>query len=259
MTDEQFVYNQDIKERKSMRTGAFHKKNGSKSKKCSMPSDYLTRKEKKKLNSECVSVSMDKPMTNFNQFRSLSISTQQQYLQNLVNKYGARKSDFPVMFGVSYTTFMKHVDGQNLNVDFGKGRKKSMDKRFSRFLQQKTDISNKSILSSETEEGISEEVAKRCFGADIFEKKEENDQEVKEETVYHYGHHSYPSARSLTAEEVEKMEKEHFESLVRRAKDDGYIGAAYLKALYDQLLVLRFSEDFAKAIVLERAKNCGIY
>ena len=50
MTDAEYVFQQDVKERKKMKTGAMHRKCGSKSKKCTLPSDYLTPSQKKKLN-----------------------------------------------------------------------------------------------------------------------------------------------------------------------------------------------------------------
>ena len=44
LSDEEYVFRKDIQEKKSIGRGAFHKKNGSKSKKCNFPSDYMTKK-----------------------------------------------------------------------------------------------------------------------------------------------------------------------------------------------------------------------
>ena len=50
MKDAEYVFRKDIQDKKSIGRGAFHKKTGSKSKKCTLPSDYLSGKEKKALN-----------------------------------------------------------------------------------------------------------------------------------------------------------------------------------------------------------------
>lgn len=50
MTDEKYVFTQTIKERNAIKSGARHKKCGSKSKKCTLPGDYLTKKEKENMN-----------------------------------------------------------------------------------------------------------------------------------------------------------------------------------------------------------------
>ena len=42
----------DVLQKKRIARGAYHRKNGSKSKRCTLPSDYLTAAEKRKLNGE---------------------------------------------------------------------------------------------------------------------------------------------------------------------------------------------------------------
>ena len=45
MTDEEYIFRQTERERKRDGRGAFNRVCGSKSKKCSLPSDHMTRKE----------------------------------------------------------------------------------------------------------------------------------------------------------------------------------------------------------------------
>lgn len=49
LSDEEYTFRQDIKEKKSIGRGAFAKKNGSKSKKCTLPYEYLTKKGERKI------------------------------------------------------------------------------------------------------------------------------------------------------------------------------------------------------------------
>ena len=52
MTNEAYTMVETIKERKSMLSGARHKKGGSKSKKCTLPSDTLTKRENESIQLE---------------------------------------------------------------------------------------------------------------------------------------------------------------------------------------------------------------
>lgn len=86
MTDVLYVYNQDIKEKKSAGYGAFHKKNGSKSKKCNFPSDYLSRKEKNKMNGTVSTLNLGRFYT-WEEFKKFSTDFQVEYLQSLADNY----------------------------------------------------------------------------------------------------------------------------------------------------------------------------
>lgn len=86
MTDLQYVYQSDIREKKSTGLGIFHKKNGSKSKKCTLPSDYLTRKEKMAMSGECKTYDMRKFYT-YEEFKQFPDDIQLQYLNSLINRY----------------------------------------------------------------------------------------------------------------------------------------------------------------------------
>lgn len=86
LSDEEYLFRQDIKEKKKTATGAYHKVKGSKSKKCNFPSDYLTKKEKMKMNSEVKSWNLNEFYT-WNDFKQMPKDLQIEYLQNLTNKY----------------------------------------------------------------------------------------------------------------------------------------------------------------------------
>lgn len=86
MTDLQYVYQSDIREKKSTGRGVFHKKNGSKSKKCTLPSDYMTRKEKMAMSGECKTYDMRKFYI-YEEFKQFPDDIQLQYLNSLINRY----------------------------------------------------------------------------------------------------------------------------------------------------------------------------
>lgn len=100
MRDAEFVARQTISERKSIARQARAKKNGSKSKRCSLPSDNMTKSEWKKRNGQMITVKLNEKME-YGMFKSLPNSLQAEYLNNLVDKYEARQKDVAEMFGIS--------------------------------------------------------------------------------------------------------------------------------------------------------------
>ena len=102
MTDERFVYNADIRDRKRTAASARAKKGNSRS--CTLPSDSLSAAQKRQLNGSVESLEMNKPMV-WSRLRALSPTLQFLYLDHLVNEYHARRADLLEMLGVSQSTF----------------------------------------------------------------------------------------------------------------------------------------------------------
>lgn len=86
LSDEEFIYRQDIKEKKRISQGARHKRGGSKSKKCTLPSDYLTKKEKEKMNGE-VFVYNPNNWYSWEEFKAMPMEYQVKYVNSLLNRY----------------------------------------------------------------------------------------------------------------------------------------------------------------------------
>lgn len=119
MSDEEYIYRQDIKEKKATGRGAFHKKGGSKSKKCNFPSDYMTRKEKQALNGEVMSYNPNK-FYSYAEFKQLPMEYQVKYVNSMMDKYQIGLSNIStILFGLSksglYAWFSKHGQIQYLN------------------------------------------------------------------------------------------------------------------------------------------------
>lgn len=103
MRDEVYVFNQTSRERKSAGTGAFHKKGGSKSKRCTLPSDHLTPSQLKKRSSAVMSYNVSKPMT-YAGFKKLDDNAKRFYPETIIQKYKPRAKDLAEMFGCSHGT-----------------------------------------------------------------------------------------------------------------------------------------------------------
>lgn len=101
MTD----FDYEVLQKKRLAYSARHKVNGAKSRKCSLPSDRMTRKEREKMNGEIASVNLNKPMK-WEEFKNLPLTLKTAYIDGLINKFGnaVGYSSLGRMFGVSYKT-----------------------------------------------------------------------------------------------------------------------------------------------------------
>lgn len=90
----------EVLQRKRIAQQARYRKNGSKSKKCSLPSDRMSQKQWKERNGEIVSVRMNRPMS-WKDFKKLSRDSKQLYISTLQDLYGASYEDLGRMFGVT--------------------------------------------------------------------------------------------------------------------------------------------------------------
>ena len=107
MNDIEFILKEDIKEKKQAGRGYYHKKNGSKSKKCRLPSDSLSKKEIEKMNGECKVYNFNKPMS-YSNFCAMPVDLRIKYLEMLRDKFGANQTEISKMMGVAGTTLASH-------------------------------------------------------------------------------------------------------------------------------------------------------
>lgn len=107
MNDVEFILKEDIKEKKQAGRGYRCKKNGRKSKKCSLPSDHLSKKEIEKMNGECKVYNLNKPM-NYSNFCAMPVDLRIKYLEMLRDKFGANQTEISKMMGVADTTLASH-------------------------------------------------------------------------------------------------------------------------------------------------------
>ena len=93
----------DIMEKKRIAQGARARKCGSKSRKCTLPNDYLTAAQKKGLNGKVIAYNLSGPMT-YSKFRVMPDDLQKEYLLKLRNEMGASLTAIGEMMQCSYET-----------------------------------------------------------------------------------------------------------------------------------------------------------
>ena len=105
-------FDYDVMQKKRIACGASHMKRGSKSKKCTLPSDYLTAAQKRRLNGPVSTYKLDEPM-NWESFKAMPEDLQKKYILNLQETYQANNNMLGKMFGVTGVSVckMRHALG----------------------------------------------------------------------------------------------------------------------------------------------------
>ena len=95
-------FDYDALQKKRIAAGARHMRRGSRSKRCSLPSDNLTPAQLKRRNGPVSTYKLDEPMR-WDDFKAMPVDLQKQYLTNLVETYGATNEMLGDMFYVHPT------------------------------------------------------------------------------------------------------------------------------------------------------------
>lgn len=104
----------DVLQKKRTASGAYHLKRGSRSKKCTLPSDYLTARQRKGLNGEVETYNLTEAL-GWKEFKKLPNDLKSEYMQGLVDKYDASQGmASKSLFRVSDTTLSLHLKGCGL-------------------------------------------------------------------------------------------------------------------------------------------------
>lgn len=144
MTSERYAFNATVRERSELRHSASARKCGSHSKKCTMPSDYLTAAQKRKLNGEIFTMKMNEPIKNLDDFRKLPTTMQRNYFQYLIDNFGADATSLANMLGISRGTFRALTNNFAEPLVLPKGRANNERKsRWAAFLNGTTVTTNK--------------------------------------------------------------------------------------------------------------------
>lgn len=101
-------FDYDVREKKRIANSARARKNGSKSKYCSLPSDHMTAVQWKKRNGEVMSYDLKKPL-NWTQFTTMPVDIQAEYIRGLSEKYHVTIRCLADLFGVSWDTVSRYM------------------------------------------------------------------------------------------------------------------------------------------------------
>ena len=172
----------DVAQKKRIARGAYNRKGGSRSKKCTLPDDSLTPAQRAKLSKTLVSVNLKAPMT-LAQFKLLPTDIKREYLEWLHNEIGVTAASISKdMFKMERNylgIYLRRFEPGLLGI-FADGRGRKMSeaavKRWREFLgepepeestpepeaqEEPEPIAEEPVLTESTEETVSE-VFKEC-------------------------------------------------------------------------------------------------
>lgn len=143
-------FDYEVRQRKNLARQAAHRKRGSRSKKCTLPSDGLTHKQWKERNGEVMIYNPNKPMK-WNDFRALPKDIQQMYIAKLQDTYSASASMLATMFDVSPNCVSSYArkHGLTLILD-GNRRSRQKLEAWRQFCNGEHDVSGQEIAPPET-------------------------------------------------------------------------------------------------------------
>ena len=99
MTDEKFVFVQDVKEKKQTARSAWNRNKG-KYRTVRLPSDFMTRKEREAMNGEVKSYRLNDPMT-WEEFKAMPDDIMTSYIKLIRERFGASDTAIANMMGTT--------------------------------------------------------------------------------------------------------------------------------------------------------------
>lgn len=110
MTDEKYTFVTDVAEKKRTARGAFNKRtHNGKGGKVKFPSDYLSKKERNKMNGEVKEYRMNSPIT-YAEFKKYPDDLKKQYVKKLRDMFDVSDTDIAAMMGVNAKTLASSLN-----------------------------------------------------------------------------------------------------------------------------------------------------
>ena len=164
-----WMFNADVRAKKSTANGARHRKRGSKSKKCNLSTDGMTRKQWLERCGETMTYNMNKPMV-WDEFIKLPTHIQKEYLTGLVEKYSATASDLGKMFGTNPREVSSFCKQDEIGIHFSPGKRMNKEQRdaFDAFLYQDKkeiveDVADDNIVRTSVKDDPTEDKQEESF------------------------------------------------------------------------------------------------
>lgn len=150
-------FDYDVMQMKRLAHQAKYRKGGSKSKKCPMSTDRMTRRQWEKRCGEVTTYQMMAPLT-WDVFKDYPANIKREYLNGLIQKFSVTATDLAMMFGVTSATVLKVCNAEDVGITFHRGKRMNADQRmrFEEFLgneavEEKTPVSDVDILEQDGE------------------------------------------------------------------------------------------------------------
>lgn len=152
-------FDYEVLQRKRLASQARYRKNGSKSKKCSLPSDGMSHKQWKERNGEVMEYNLSKPMS-WKAFTKMPLDLQRKYLENLRDKYEVTATAVAEqLFDIQATSFWAYRKRHDMLDIFPRNGGKHASELFDTFLNPELAVQE---VADEPCLPVQEEPCKEC-------------------------------------------------------------------------------------------------
>lgn len=119
MTDEEYIFRTECAEKKRTARGSFNRlSHAGRGGRVKMPSDYMTKKEREKMNGEVQSYTLHRPMK-WEHFKRMPDDLKHEYLNAIISKYNPQREALAKMFGITPNTL--YVTCRDVGISFQNG------------------------------------------------------------------------------------------------------------------------------------------
>lgn len=127
MTDEEYIFRTECAEKKRTARGSFNRlSHAGRGGRVKMPSDYMTKKERDKMNGEVQSYNLNSPMK-WTQFKRMPDDIKREYINSLIEKFDPQQTAIAEMLGVSSRT-LNDLCRKHLGIQFRRGGTQRADR-----------------------------------------------------------------------------------------------------------------------------------
>ncbi len=127
MTDEEYIFRTECAEKKRVARGSFNRlSHAGKGGRVKTPSDYMTKKERDKMNGEVQSYNLNRPMQ-WKQFKQMPDDIKREYINSIVEKFDPQQMAIAEMLGVSSWT-LNDLCRKHLGIQFRRGGTQCADR-----------------------------------------------------------------------------------------------------------------------------------
>lgn len=128
-------FDYDVMQMKRLAHQARYRKSGSKSKKCPMSTDRMTRKQWEKRCGEVATYQMMAPLA-WAEFKDYPANIKREYINGLIQRFSVTATDLATMFGVTSATVLKMCSEEDIGITFHRGKRMNAEQRmkFDEFL-----------------------------------------------------------------------------------------------------------------------------
>lgn len=193
----------DVMQKKRIARGSAHMKRGSKSRKCSLPSDHLTPAQLKRRNGPMSTYNLSAPMT-WEQFKKMPMDLQQSYIDSVQARFNVS--------GARISEDLFHMTGANLRVYASKtGLKYSTARKGYKLTDAEMEVWNKWLTNGEEHDPVSLDPMEELTPVSVEAEKEDHEMQQILEGFKEWSEEQYPEPEPIV--EVKEIPKLNLDEL----------------------------------------------